>query len=108
MLDYHLTKQELAELRQVLRQKRNVLEAYRLHAVILLGRGRTLADIADAMLIVPNTVWYYFKWFKRGGRDELLPMNFVGRDVLLNREQLAELDAHLHTTNYSTTAAVAR
>ena len=41
MLDYHLTKQELSELRQT----RNILEAYLLNAVILLGRGRNVANV---------------------------------------------------------------
>ena len=108
MLDYHLTEQELAELRQAHRQTRNVREAYRLNAVILLGRGRTAADVADALLIDPDTVRDYFKRFKRGGLDELLRMNFVGSEALLDQEQLAELDAHLRTTVYSTAAAVAR
>ena len=48
----------------------------------------------------------YFKRFKRGGLDELLRINFVGSEALLDREQVAELDAHLRTTIYSTAAAV--
>ena len=108
MHDYHLTEQELAELRQAHHQTRNVREAYRLNVVILLGRGRTVADIADALLIDPVTVRDYFKRFKRGGLDELLRMNFVSSEARLDREQLAEQDAHLRTTVYSTAAAVAR
>ena len=63
MLDYHLTEQELAELRQAHRQTRNVREAYRLNVVILLGRGHTVADGADALLIDPDTVRDYFNRF---------------------------------------------
>ncbi len=93
MLDYHLSQQELAALRQA-------REAYRINAVILLGRGRTLTDVADALLIDPDTVRDYFKRFKRGGLDELRRMNFVGSEALVDPEQLAELDAHLRTTVY--------
>ncbi len=85
MLDYRLTEQELAELRQAHRQTRNVREAYRLNVVILLGRGRTDADVADALLIDPDTVRDYFKRFKRGGLDELLRMNFVGSEARTRR-----------------------
>ena len=35
-------------------------------------------------------------------------MNSVGSEARLDREQLAELDAHLQTTAYSTAAAVVR
>ena len=76
--------------------------------VILLGRGRTIADVVDALLIDPDTVRDSFKRFKRVGLDDLLRTNYVGSQALLDREQLAELDAHLRTTVYSTAAAVAR
>lgn len=108
MLEYHLTKQELADLRQAHRRARNVREAYRINAVILLGQGRTAADVADALLIDPDTVRHYFKRFKQGGLAELLRMNFVGSEALLDGEQLADLDAHLQTKVYPTAAAVAR
>jgi hypothetical protein len=38
-----------------------VREAYRISAVILLGQGRTVADVADALLFDPDTVPGYFK-----------------------------------------------
>jgi transposase len=108
MLDDHLTRQELADLRQAHRRARNVREAYRINAVILLGQGRTAADVADALLIDPDTARHYFKRFKQGGLAELLRMNFVGSEALLDAEQLADLDAHLQTKVYPTAAAVAR
>ena len=108
MLDYHLSQQELAALRQAHHQTRNVREAYRINAVILLGRGRTQTNVADPLLIDPDTVRDYSKRFKRGGLDEQRRMNFVCSEALLDPEQLAELDAHLLKTVYSTAAAVAR
>ncbi len=56
MPDYRLSKQELAELRAAHRRALNVREAYRINAVVLLGNGRTAADVADALLIDPETV----------------------------------------------------
>ena len=75
MLDYRLSEQELAELRAAHRRAPNVREAYRINAVILLGRGRTPGDVADALLIDPETVRTYFKRYKKGGIEELLRMN---------------------------------
>ena len=40
MLDYGLRTQELVELRAAHRRALNVREAYRINAVILLGKGR--------------------------------------------------------------------
>ena len=108
MLDYRLSKQELAELRAAHRRALNVREAYRINAVILLGNGRTVADVADALLIDPDTVRGYFKRYKQGGIDQLLRMNYVGSEALLDAIELAELDAHLHTHLHLTAASVAR
>ena len=64
MIDYRLSKQELNELRAAHRHALNVREAYRINAVILLGRGRTPADVADALLIDSDTARTYFKRYK--------------------------------------------
>jgi hypothetical protein len=65
MLDYRLDKQELAELRAAHRRALNVREAYRINAVILLGKGRAVSDVADALLFDPETVRTYFKRYNR-------------------------------------------
>ena len=83
------------ELRAAHRRALNVREAYRINAVILLGNGRTAADVADALLIDPDTVRTYFKSYKKGGLDVLLRMNHIGSEALLDEVQLAALDAHL-------------
>jgi transposase len=108
MTDYRLDKGELAELRAAHRRVRDVREAYRINAVILLGQGRAVADVADALLFDPDTVRNYFKRYRTGGLDELLRMSYVGSEALLDALQLAELDAHLATHLYPCAAAVAR
>jgi transposase len=108
MLDYRLDKQELAELRAAHRKALNVREAYRINAVILLGNGRTAADVADALLFDPDTVRAYFKRYKKGGLEALLRMNYVGSEALLDKQQLAQLDAHLQEHLHLTASAVAR
>ena len=109
MTDYRLDKRELAELRTAHRQVRgDVREADRINAVILLGQGRTVADVADALLFDPDTVRGYFKRYKEGGLDGLLRMSYVGSEALLDAAQLAELDAHLQAHLYPSAEAVAR
>ena len=78
MLNFRLDKQDLAELRSAHRQAKNAREAYRINAVILLGDGWTAADVANALLIDPDTARTYFKRYKNGGLDALLRMNYVG------------------------------
>ncbi len=108
MLDFRLDKQEIAELRVAHRRALNVREAYRINAVILLGNGRTAADVADALLFDPDTVRAYFKRYKKGGLEALLRMNYVGSDALLDDAQLAVLDAHLQEHLHLTAESVAR
>ena len=108
MRDYRLSNEEIADLRAAHRATRDAREAYRINAVILLGKGRTVADVADALLFDPETVRDYYKRFKKGGVDELLRMSFVGSEALLDAEQLAALDGHLQTQLYLTAESVAR
>jgi transposase len=108
MLNFQLDKQELAELRTAHRRAKNAREAYRINAVILLGDGWTAADVANALLIDPDTVRTYFKRYKKGGLEALLRMNYVGSEALLNETQLVELDVHLQEHLHLTAESVAR
>jgi transposase len=108
MHDYRLDQQKLSELRAAHRGTRNVREAYRINAVVLLGSGWRPCDVADALLIDQDTARGYFKRYKEGGLDALLRMNYVGSEALLDDAQLAALSAHLRTHLYPTAEAVAR
>jgi len=77
-----------------------VREAYRINALIPLGNGRSVADVADALLIDPDTVPSYFKRNKNGGLDALLRMNHLGSDALLDDSQMEELRGQLRTHLY--------
>lgn len=108
MLDYSLSKWEITELRAAHRRALSVREAYRINAVILLAQGRTAMDVADALLIDPDTVRSYFKRYQQGGIELLLRMSFVGSEALLDATQRAELDTHLQSNLYPTAESVAR
>lgn len=100
MHDYRLSSEELAELRAAHRKMRDIREAYRINAVILLGQGRGVKDVADALLMDPETVRSYFKRYQKGGIDELLRMSYVGSEALLG--------THLQEHVYQSAAEVAR
>ena len=106
MANYQLTPQELAELRTAHRRVRDVRQAYRLHAVILLGKGWRVMEVADALLIDPDTARAYFQRYREGGVTALLRMNYLGSEAWLDAKPLQELDHHLQQTPYLTAAAV--
>ena len=108
MLHYRLVPQELAELLAAHRAARDVREAYRINAVILLGKGGTPADVADALPIDPDTARDYFKRYTKGGRDGLLRMSDMGSGALLDATQLAELEANLQRRLHLAAESAAR
>jgi transposase len=73
--------------------------------VILLASGWTAAQVAEALLIEPDSVRNWFKRYRDGGVDALVRLNYVGGEALLTPEQLAELDAHLKRHLYLSAAA---
>jgi transposase len=107
MIDYRLTPEQLAELRAAHREASDIRSAYRIHTVILLGQGWSVAQVADALLIDPETVRRYFKRYRKGGLEGLLRMSYVGGEALLDEQQLAALDEHLQTKVYLSAKAVA-
>ena len=107
MADYSLPASELADLRAAHRGTRDKREADRIKAVILLARGWRAEDVADALLIDPNTVRNHFKRYQQGGLPELLRVAYRGSDCELDAAQLAELDAHLQTEFYLSAKDVA-
>ena len=100
MLDYRLSRQELAELRAAHRRALNVREAYRINAVILLGNGRTAADVADALLIEMHHA------FKRAnGYSELeISRKRTALENVLIPETVAAHRQRLHDVGFSRSA----
>ena len=100
MVDYSLPASELADLRAAHRATREKRDADRIKAVILLARGWSAEDVADALLIDPNTVRNHFKRYQQGGLPGLLHVAYRGSDCELSEADLAVLDAHLQTQLY--------
>ena len=92
MVDYRLASKELAELRAAHRSTRDKREADRIKAVVLLASGRTAEDVADTLLVDPNTVRNHFKRYRQGGLAGLLLMAYHGSDCALSETDLAILE----------------
>ncbi len=107
MLDYTLSAEKLAELREAHRSARDKREADRIKAVVLLATGWTAEQVAEALLIDPNTVRNHFKRYQQNGLDALGHVAFRGSECLLDEEQSAVLDLHLQTHLYTTAKAIA-
>jgi len=67
MLDYALSPDQLAELRQARRRTRDKREADRIKAVVLLATGWTAEAVAEVLLVDPNTVRAHFKRYGKRG-----------------------------------------
>ena len=102
MNDYTLPPDQLMELRAEHRRTREKRYADRLKAVILLGSGWSAEQVAEALLMSPDTVRSYFKRYQQGGIRALLHVAYRGGDGWLTEEQLIELDLHLQNTLYPT------
>jgi transposase len=107
MNDYTLPPNELKELRFEHRRTREKRYADRLKAVILLGSGWPAEQVAEALLIDPDTARSYFKRYREGGTRALLSMAYSGGGGWLSEEQLIELNLHLRKTLYLTAKEVA-
>jgi transposase len=107
MIDYSLPAQELAELRAAHRRTRDKREADRIKAVVLLASGRTAEDVAEALLIDPNTVRNHFKRYRQGGLSGLRQLAYRGSIGELGEAELALLEAHLQLHLYLSAKDVA-
>jgi len=98
MDEFQLTTDQIAMLRALHRTLRDKRLAYRVNAVILLGTGWSAAQVAQALLVDETTVRNWFQKYQQGGKDELLSMNYLGKEPSLTTEQQAELAKHLDET----------
>jgi len=108
MKGYSLPPHELAQLRTEHRMAKEKRHADRIKVVIALGNGWSANQVAEVLLIDPDTARSYFKRYRRGGIRGLLSMDYRGGEAWLSDEQLLELDLHLQWTLYLTAKDVAR
>ena len=108
MDEFQLTTDQIAVLRALHRTLRDKRLAYRINAVILLGSGWSVAEVAQALLADETTIRNWFQKYQQGGTDELLAMNYHGKEPSLTAEQQEELAKHLDENTYIDSGEIRR
>jgi transposase len=105
MKGFHLTPQQLAELRQAHRSESNKRAAYKINAVILLGTGWKLKQVREALLLDDETLRSYVKLYQEEGIDGLVRTHHAGSQPYLTAMQteilINELDSSIHLSTKS-------
>jgi len=100
MEGFSLSPEDVEELRAAHRSVRDKREADRLKAIILLGTGWTEREVAEALLLDPDTLRRYVGRYRAGGVDQLLKLEYRGSVPKLTADQHAQLDEHLSHKTY--------
>ena len=78
----------------------------RIKAIVLLDEGWSYEQIAKALLIDHKTIRRNYEIYITEGIDELLTINYSGKDSFLTSMQQKELQKHLEDTIYLSSAEV--
>ncbi len=100
MQTLNLSDEELRSLRVAHRAAKNKRAAYRINAMILLGQGWTVTQVAEALLLDEGTIRNYIGRYQQGGIKGLSRDKYQGSEGYLNQVQLKELDEHLQAHTY--------
>ena len=84
---YHLPDQELDDLELEHRHATDKRYADRVKAVYWLGKGGSVTQVAEALLIDRETVRNHFKRYRKGGLSALQKHDAGGSDAALTEEQ---------------------
>lgn len=108
MREFELTPEELQELRAAHREARRkkAKDAYKLNAVILLGTGWLIDEVAEALLLDRDTVSDYVSRYRQGGIKSLLAWLYVSKKPQLSDDQLRELEVELDRKIYLNTQQI--
>ena len=99
---FQLTATQVADLRALHKKQRDRMKADRVKAVVLLGTGWSVPEVARALLIDETTVRNWYDKYQQGGVKALLTLYYQGKTPSLSEPQQAELVQHLEEKTYLT------
>jgi transposase len=100
--NFRLTKRQIDALKATHRKQRDRRFADRVKAIVLLGSGWSVSEVAEALLVDETTIYNWFEIYCNGGEKELLVMHHQGAEAKLNETQQQELAKHLDENTYLT------
>jgi transposase len=102
-----LTDKERLELRAVLRRVRgDALALRRANTLLLLDKGWTYEQVAEAFFLERSTIEAVQRAYKASGISSLYATDILGRPLKLSVAQRAELARHLSAAHYATSQEV--
>ena len=92
---FRLTAKQVVALRTLHRSFRDKRLAYRVNAIILLGSGWSVAEVAQALLVDETTLYLWLEKYQHGGKDELLALHYQGKACSLTEQQQTAVVKHV-------------
>jgi transposase len=100
MQNIDLSSDEIFQLKVAHRTAKKKRDADRIKAIILLGKGWTFNQVAEALLMDEETIRHHLKRYKENGIKGLLRVMYKGTESKLSQKQLKQFDKHLKNTTY--------
>ena len=92
--------QELKDAHREAKQRRDIKNADKIKAILLLNDGYSYDEIAKILLLDDSTIRRYYKIYRKNDLDGLLRYNYKGKESYLSEEQQNELAKHLNDNLY--------
>jgi transposase len=106
MDDFQLSDKQVAALKVLHKAQRDRRLAYRINAIILLGTGWSVADVAQALLVDESTVRLWCEKYQQEGQKGLTTLQYQGATSFLTKSQQKELAKHLEKNTYLTSIEI--
>lgn len=100
MKDYRLPKKHLQILRLAHKGLKDRRKADRVKAIYLLGKGWSISDVTEALLLDEDTIRNYYARYEDGNLMGLVEDKYVNNKGLLSDKELLELETHLNEVTY--------
>ncbi len=101
-----LTDDARAEVIRRYKAEKNPRFRERLQCLLLKDRGHTHGEVAEMLLVVPETITDWLNLYETGGLDALCRLQTGGSEGYLNPEQTARLQAELDQPVFQTAKQV--
>ena len=100
MTVFKLTQDEISSLKVTHRTTKKKRDADRIKAIILLGTGWSIREVAEVLMLDDETIRNYLNRYKEGNLKLLLKDSHKGYGGKLSMSEIVQLDDHLNENTY--------